>query len=61
MRVDVDVVKHKLDAGGAPILVDVRRPEAYAASHIPGARSIVLRTLIDGTHGLPRDQEIVLY
>ncbi len=59
-RIDVDEVKRELEAGDA-IVVDVRRPEAYAARHIPGARSIGLKALLDGAHGLSRDQKIVLY
>ncbi len=59
-RVDVDEVKRELEAGDA-VVVDVRRPEAYAARHILGARSIGLSTLLDGAHGLSRDQKIVLY
>ncbi len=59
-RIDVDEMKRKLEAGGV-IVVDVRRPEAYAAGHILGARSIGLNALLDATHELPRDQEIVLY
>ncbi len=59
-RIEVDEMKSKLEAGDA-IVVDVRRPEAHAAGHILGARSIGLNAFLDGTHGLPRDQEIVLY
>ncbi len=59
-RIDVDEMKRKLEAGAA-IVVDVRRPEAYAAGHILGARSIGFTALLAGTHELPRDGEIVLY
>ncbi len=59
-RIDVHEVKRELEAGDT-IVVDVRRPEAYAARHILGARSIGLKALLDGAHGLPRDQKIVLY
>ncbi len=59
-RIDVDDLKRKWDAGDA-VIVDVRRPEAYAAGHIPGALSIGWQAIASGTHGLPRDKEIVLY
>lgn len=60
-RVEVDEVKRRLDAGESLILIDVRRPESYAASHIPGARSLGIRAIVDRTHDLPQNQEIVLY
>ena len=60
-RVEPHEVKSWLDAESDVVIVDVRRPEAYAAQHIPGARPLSLRTIEDGTHGLPRDKEIVLY
>ena len=60
-RVEPDEVKSWLDAGNEVVIVDVRRPEAYAARHIPGARALSSRAIEDGTHDLPRDKEIVLY
>ncbi len=59
-RIEVDDLKRKGEAGKV-LIVDVRRPDAYAAGHIPGALSIGLQAIAAGTHGLPRDQEIVLY
>ena len=43
-RVDLDEAKRALDYGTA-IFVAVRDPASYAASHIPGARSIPLAEL----------------
>jgi rhodanese-related sulfurtransferase len=60
-RVQPDEVKSWLDAESDVVIVDVRRPEAYAARHIPGALSLSSRAIEDGTHHLPRDKEIVLY
>jgi len=60
-RVSVDKVKRHLDAGDPVVIVDVRSPEAFAAAHIPGALSIPLRAMLDGTHGMPHDREIFLY
>jgi 3-mercaptopyruvate sulfurtransferase SseA len=60
-RVTVDEVKRHLDAGDPVVIVDVRSPEAFAAAHIPGARSMPLRAILDRTHGLPHDREIFLY
>jgi rhodanese-related sulfurtransferase len=59
--VEPDEVKSWLDAGRDVVIVDVRRAEAYAAGHIPGARTLSLRAIEEGTHTLPRDKEIVLY
>ncbi len=61
LRVDPDEVKRRLDAGEKIIFVDVRRPEAYAARHIAGARSIPLATLLRGEADLPREQSVVFY
>jgi len=60
LRVEVDEAKRRLDAGEA-IIVDVRSAEAYATSHISGARSIPGRGIGDAASALPRDKEIVLY
>jgi hypothetical protein len=55
-RVDVDVAKSAFDAGQA-IIVDVRNPEAYAASHIVGAISIPLDEVEANPIGLNLDKE----
>ena len=46
-RVDPDEVKRRLDAGEQIIIVDIRKPEVYAAHHIAGARSIPLATILE--------------
>ena len=60
-RVSVDEVKRRLDAGDPMLIVDVRSPEAFAASHIAGALSVPLGAILDRTHAFPRDREIFLY
>lgn len=60
-RLSVDEVRRRRDAGDPVTIVDVRSPEAFAAAHITGALSVPLRAILDRTHALPRDHEIVLY
>ncbi|MFI5273080.1 MAG: rhodanese-like domain-containing protein [Ktedonobacterales bacterium] len=45
----------------APLLVDVRGPEEYAAGHIAGARNIPLDALGGHLDELPRDRLVVTY
>jgi rhodanese-related sulfurtransferase len=60
-RLDPGEVKRRVDAGQQVILVDVRSPEAFAARHIQGARSIPANTIVERTPELPIDRDIVLY
>jgi rhodanese-related sulfurtransferase len=60
-RIEPDEVKQRLDAGEDIVLVDVRKPQAFANLHIAGARPLPLPTIEEGAHGLPRDRKIVLY
>ncbi len=60
-RVDPEEVKRRLDAGDPLLIVDVRSPEAFAASHIPGARSLPAKAIGELGQTLPHDREIVLY
>ena len=43
-----------------PMLVDVRRPDEYAAGHIAGAILAPLDSVKEKLAAVPRDQEIVL-
>lgn len=53
-------LKQQIDAGTAPIIVDVRSAEEFAQAHIAGARLLPLFT-IPVRHGeLPRNQPIVV-
>ena len=60
-RLDPDEVKRRLDAGQQVVLVDVRSPEAFAARHIQGARSIPGNTIVERAPELPIDRDIILY
>ncbi|MEO8056019.1 MAG: MBL fold metallo-hydrolase [Acidobacteriota bacterium] len=44
-QVDVAELKARLAEGGAPLVLDVRRPREYAAGHVPGAVSLPLDRL----------------
>lgn len=52
-----------LEAGKAPLLLDVRTPEEYASGHVPGARNLPIDELPSrlGELGASRDAEIVVY
>lgn len=54
-------LKTALEAREEMILVDVRNPDDYAESAIPGALSIPLRSLRGRLYELPREKRIVLY
>ncbi|MFO8102052.1 MAG: rhodanese-like domain-containing protein [Dehalococcoidia bacterium] len=45
----------------APFIVSVRKPDAYAAGHIPGAINIGWGALADNLDKLPPDEPIVVY
>jgi len=53
----------RLDAGEAPVLLDVRSREEYAAGHVPGARNLPHDELAARAGELAelRDEELVLY
>ena len=42
-------------------VVDVRQPEEYTESHLPGALSVPLYNLTNGEHQLKPDQPLMLY
>ncbi|MGE5618662.1 MAG: rhodanese-like domain-containing protein, partial [Sphingomonadaceae bacterium] len=52
--------KRKYDEGSA-LFVDVRSPQEYEASHIPGAINIPKSEPPKSFFRLPRDREIILY
>lgn len=60
--VSVEEVASALDTGDRqPFVVDTRQPEAFAAGHLPGARSIPLPRIVKRTAGLlPADKEAVI-
>jgi hypothetical protein len=61
-RVTLEDAVAALQSGEA-IVVDVRSPEAYQASHIPGALSVPLGEIETNPDGLPldKDQWIITY
>ncbi|MFN5010673.1 MAG: rhodanese-like domain-containing protein, partial [Gammaproteobacteria bacterium] len=49
--------------GGAPIVLDVRRAEEFAAGRVPGARNLPHDRIVadPAVLGVPKDAEIVVY
>lgn len=65
-QVSVEALAARLAPGaavGAPIVLDVRRAEEFAAGRVPGARNLPHdRIVADATAlGVPKDAEIVVY
>ena len=59
-QVDVEAVL-AAPAERAPVLLDVRTPQEFAAGHIPGAVNIPVDELRSRLGELPRDREIAAY
>jgi len=55
-----DELRRRLEAGDAPLIIDVREPDEYARGHIPGARLLPLGEVLARSRDLPTDQEIIL-
>jgi phage shock protein E len=53
----------RIDAGKAPLILDVRTREEYAAGHVSGARNIPFDELSSRLGELPvdKDEEVVVY
>src|SRR2546430_1014349 len=62
-RISVDELHRLMDAGVAPLVVDVRSQTARAIEprHIPGALHLPLQGFEQHIKELPRDREIILY
>ena len=62
-RITPEGLKHKLDAGEAVMVLDVRHPLEFAANPqtIPGALYLPLEDLGKGHPKIPRDRDVVLY
>jgi membrane protein DedA with SNARE-associated domain/rhodanese-related sulfurtransferase len=62
-RISVDELYRLMDAGHAPVVVDVRTSTARAMQpqRIPGALHVTLKSIDAHVQDLPRDREIVLY
>lgn len=62
-RVTPQVLLAAIDAGAAPVIVDVRTRGEYEAGHVPGAIHVPFYTLLvrqDDIPG-PRDRPVVVY
>jgi membrane protein DedA with SNARE-associated domain/rhodanese-related sulfurtransferase len=62
-KMSVDELKHRLDAGEAITVVDVRHPLALELDPetIPGALHFLMEEIEHRHHEIPRDRDIVLY
>jgi len=62
-RISVDELYRLMDAGNAPVVVDVRTATARAMQpqRIPGALHVTLNSVDAHVKDLPRDREIILY
>lgn len=62
-RISVDELYRLMDAGQAPVVVDVRTATARAMQpqRIPGALHVTLSSVDAHVKDLPRDREIILY
>ena len=62
-RITPEELKHKLDAGEAVMVLDVRHPLEFSAEPqtIPGALYLPLEDLDKGHQQIPRDRDVVLY
>ncbi len=59
----VDDLAAKIDAGKAPLIIDVRSEDEFLAGHVPGARLIPHTQMAEYLDGLAgqKDDTIVLY
>ncbi|HEV2976679.1 MAG TPA: DedA family protein/thiosulfate sulfurtransferase GlpE [Casimicrobiaceae bacterium] len=62
-RISVDELYRLMDAGRAPVIVDVRTQTARALQprRIPGALHVTLQSIAEHIKDLPRDRDIILY
>jgi membrane protein DedA with SNARE-associated domain/rhodanese-related sulfurtransferase len=62
-RITVGELRGLMEAGGAPVVVDVRSPSVRAldARYIPGALAIDLPEIVNRRAELPEEREIVFY
>lgn len=62
-RITVGELRQQMDAGAAPVIVDVRSPTAQTLERhrIPGAVNVPVQDAARHLSELPRDREIILY
>jgi SulP family sulfate permease len=56
---DVEEFRHMSELPD-PLLLDVRELDEHLRGHLPGARSLPLRRILDEGHALPRDRTLLL-
>ena len=59
-EIGVQQVKEKIEAGEAEI-VDIRDPDSYAATHIPGAIQLNDRTVTDFIETADKEKPLIIY
>ena len=62
MDITVQELKERIDAGTAPVMIDVRRKEEWDRQHLEGVRKITLDTIPQHLSQLDnlKDQEVVM-
>ncbi len=55
------LLKSAVESKQAITVVDMRTPELYAASHVPGAINLTLKQLQESTAALNKDHTIIVY
>jgi membrane protein DedA with SNARE-associated domain/rhodanese-related sulfurtransferase len=62
-RITPDELKHLLDAGHEPVIVDLRQPLDRQANpySVPGALWMAVEDLERRHHEIPRDRDVILY
>lgn len=54
-------LQEEIGCGQPPVVVDVRRPEDYAAAHLPGAVNLPMERLGEELKRLDKKQPTVFY
>lgn len=55
------LLKTAVESKQAITVIDMRTPELYAASHVPGAVNLTLKELQESTASLNKDHTIIVY
>jgi len=63
LRISVDEIRQRMNAGQQFTFVDVRNPQAWAESNekLPGAIRVPLDGVDDNLPSIPKDKPIVTY
>ncbi len=60
-QVTVEELKEMHNRGEEPVLLDVREPQEYALSDLPGSMKVPLGTLPNSLAKVPKDRDLVVY